>query len=176
MKFRIDVQIQSNVIESGYKMPATKNDYLRHTIATIAYRFQKSVSVAGKNFADFSLGQGSRSSTEIVHHIYHVLWWTRIFVQEKRFIKEKPEKLSFNLEIERVNREFEMLDNLFSETALDMNFSKRLLQGPLSDVLTHIGQLSMLSRLNGHPVKGEDFSSAAISTGVVRYFSQDDDQ
>lgn len=155
-------------------MPATKNEYLRHTLATIAYRFQKSVSVAGKGFAGFSLGKGSRNTTEIIHHIYHVLWWTRVFVQEERFINEKPEKLSFALEIKRVNSELAVLDKVFSETALGMDFSKRLLQGPLSDVLTHIGQLSMLSRLNGHPIKGEDFSSAEISTGVLDYFQQNE--
>ncbi len=155
-------------------MPATKNEYLRHTLATIAYRFQKSVSAAGKDFAGFSLGKGSRSTTEIIHHIYHVLWWTRIFVQEERFITEKPEELSFDLEIKRVNQELAALDKVFSETELNMNFSKRLLQGPLADVLTHIGQLSMLSRLNGQPIKGEDFSSAAITTGVLTYFQQDE--
>ncbi len=153
-------------------MSATKNEFLRHTLATIAYRFQKSVSVAGKDFADFGLGKGSRNAIEIIHHVYHVLWWTRVFVQEERFIKEKPEKLSFALEIKRVNDELAVLDKVFSETSLDMDFSKRLLQGPLSDVLTHIGQLSMLNRLNGHPIKGEDFSSAEISTGVLDYFEQ----
>ena len=43
-----------------------------------------------------------------------------------------------------------------------MNYSKRLLQGPLSDILTHIGQISMLSTLNDNPIEWEDFSSSPL--------------
>jgi hypothetical protein len=49
---------------------------------------------------------------------------------------------------------------------LTVNYSKRLLQGPFSDILTHIGQVSMLQRLNGKPIDGEDFSAASIKTGI----------
>ena len=45
-----------------------------------------------------------------------------------------------------------------------MKYSKILLQGPLSDILTHIGQISMLSRLNNNPIEWEDFSSSPIRT------------
>jgi hypothetical protein len=39
----------------------------------------------------------------------------------------------------------------------------QLLQGPFSDVMTHIGQLSMLRRLYGSPVPPENFIYADIS-------------
>lgn len=45
-----------------------------------------------------------------------------------------------------------------------MNYSKRLLQGPLSDISAHIGQISMLSRLNNNPIEWEDFFSAEINS------------
>src|SRR5262249_53744962 len=39
---------------------------------------------------------------------------------------------------------------------------KRLLQGPLSDAMTHVGQLAMLRRLAGSPVAPENFIVAEI--------------
>jgi hypothetical protein len=54
---------------------------------------------------------------------------------------------------------------LFLKNELDINYSKRLLQGPLSDIMCHIGQISMLSGLNGNRIQAEDYSAAPISTG-----------
>jgi hypothetical protein len=41
----------------------------------------------------------------------------------------------------------------------------RLLQGPIADALTHVGQLAMLRRLAGCPARGENFYVADIQTG-----------
>ncbi len=140
------------------------NEYLRHTIATIDYRFKKSVSNVNDNFGNFNLGKGSRSPIEIINHMYHVLYSTRVFVEEERLNKEKPKKLQLAQEIERFTLELKEIDKTFSAGELGIQYSKKLLQGPLSDILTHIGQISMLQRLNNKPIKWEDFSSAHIQT------------
>jgi hypothetical protein len=44
---------------------------------------------------------------------------------------------------------------------------ERLLQGPVADALTHVGQLAMLRRLAGCPTRGENFYVAAIAAGQV---------
>ena len=44
---------------------------------------------------------------------------------------------------------------------------ERLLQGPLSDAMAHIGQLLMLRRFAGAPVTAENFLKADITVGVV---------
>ncbi len=141
-----------------------KNEYLRHTLATIDYRFQKSVKYRNTDFGDYSLGKESRSPKEIINHMFFVLNSTTVFIQEERIQKKEPDKLDLELEIERFNLEIKNLDKVLAENELDMNYSKRLLQGPLSDVLTHIGQIAMLSRLNNNPIEGEDFSSSQIRT------------
>ena len=82
-----------------------KNEFLRHTIATIKYRFDKSVKDTKENFGEFNLGKGSRSPIEIINHMYHVLNSTRIFLEEERFNTEQPQKLTLSQEIERFNRE-----------------------------------------------------------------------
>ena len=139
-----------------------KNELLRHTLATIAYRFYKSIKNANDNFGDFKLGKGSRTTNEIINHMYFVLRSTTVFILEERAIKEQPEKLKMNVEVDRFIAELKNLDKVLSENELNMNYSKRLLQGPLSDILSHIGQIAMMSRLNGNPIEGEDFSAAKI--------------
>jgi len=140
------------------------NEYLRHTLATIHYRFQKSVKYKSDGFGNYNLGKGSRSPIEIINHIYFVLNSTKIYIEDGKRQKEIPEKLTLDLEIERFKLELKNLDKVLSKNELALAYSKRLLQGPLSDILTHIGQIAMLSRLNNHPIEAEDFSAATITT------------
>jgi hypothetical protein len=144
-----------------------ENEYLRHTLSTIAYRFQKAVKNVEMDFGDFSAGRESRTPNEIINHMYHILNATKIYILKERSQKELPKKLNLKLEIDRFNLELKNVDNVLADKDLGINFTKRLLQGPFSDILTHIGQISMLSRLDGNPIKGEDFSSASIKTGIT---------
>lgn len=139
-----------------------KNEYLRHTLATIDYRFQKSIKYRNVDFGDYTLGKESRTPKEIINHMYFVLSSTTIYITEERVQQERPDKLALELEIARFDSEIKRMDQVLSKNELDLNYSKRLLQGPLSDILTHIGQISMLSRLNNNPIEWEDFSSSPI--------------
>ena len=143
------------------------NEFLRHTLSTISYRFQRAVSKADAEFGVFGAGSGSRTPNEIINHMYHVLNATRNFIVKEKYSKEQPERLELKFEIDRFMTELKNLDNVLADKELEINYVKRLLQGPFSDLLTHIGQISMLSRLNGNPIMGEDFASASITTGVV---------
>lgn len=144
-----------------------KNEFLRHTLSTIAYRFQKTVRQVGIEFGGFSVGSGSRTPHEILNHMYHVLNATRVFIVEEKHLKEPPAKLEWNLEIDRFNTALRQLDHVLADQELELNYAKRLIQGPFSDILTHIGQIAMLSRLYGNPIMREDFSSASITTGIA---------
>jgi hypothetical protein len=44
---------------------------------------------------------------------------------------------------------------------------EQLFQAPIADALTHIGQISLLRRLAGAPVKGENYMKAEIVAGRV---------
>jgi len=41
----------------------------------------------------------------------------------------------------------------------------QLLQGPLADVMTHVGQLALLRRLAGAPIPPENFIHATVRVG-----------
>jgi hypothetical protein len=40
-----------------------------------------------------------------------------------------------------------------------------LFQGPVADALNHVGQLAMLRRLAGSPIRGENYAEAHIAAG-----------
>jgi hypothetical protein len=45
--------------------------------------------------------------------------------------------------------------------------SEKLFQGPVADALTHVGQIAILRRLAGAPVRGENYFKADITAGRV---------
>lgn len=143
------------------------NELLRHCLATISYRFRKAVHGQDGDFGDFQLGKGSRSSNEIVRHMFQVIDWTVSFVREEKIERGAPDALGFTGEVERFLDVLRKLDACFEAVDLPLPYAKKLLQGPLSDTLTHVGQIAMLSRLHGKPIQGEDFSAAEIVTGEI---------
>lgn len=142
------------------------NELLRHIISTIKYRFEKSVKGSLPAFSDFSLGKDSRSPKQIINHMYDVVYSTRVFIEQEKLPQGEISKLSFEKEIERFNAKLDKIDKSLDHKPLDIGYSKRLIQGPFSDILTHIGQIAMLQRLVENPIDSEDFSSSDIKTGL----------
>ena len=136
---------------------------VRHILATIAYRFGKIVIDIDAHFGDFEAGNGVRKPNEIVNHITKVL----LFAKEA-FDEERPgdlKVLDFEAEVARFYVVLKELDLLICDVIIrDLPYYK-LIQGPLADILTHVGQLAMLRRLYGKPIDGEDFMEADIQSG-----------
>jgi hypothetical protein len=44
---------------------------------------------------------------------------------------------------------------------------EKIFQGAIADALTHVGQIAMLRRIAGAPVRGENYSRAEITAGRV---------
>lgn len=136
---------------------------LRHLLATLAYRTQKAVRGSPEAFGDFTAGAGSRTPKQIVHHMTGLLVFSRRLVEDHARLHEPRPLEALDGEVRRFHRELERLeDALASRPSLDPTTANRVLQGPLSDALTHVGQLAFLRRLAGSPLPGEDFSRAEI--------------
>lgn len=80
----------------------------------------------------------------------------------------KPEGSDdWNIEVERF---FTGLAALDAALAADGEFTgsiDKLIQGPLADALTHVGQLAMLRGMAGAPVRPESYARAVIIAGRV---------
>ena len=136
---------------------------LRHVLATLAYRTQKALSDIPEGFAQFSPGNKVRTPHELICHMRSVLGYARTFLVGGTYPRPVPQ--DFERDVAAFH---EMLDDLSVRLKQDIPLvgttEEQLLQGPLSDAMTHVGQLAMLRRIFGSPVPPENFIVAAIDT------------
>jgi hypothetical protein len=141
-----------------------KRQLLRHALATLAYRVTRALENAPLNFGDFN-GAGRRP-VEILAHMGDLLVWALSMAMGSS-VWNQTEPLDWPQEEQRFFRALASLDAFLASKSKLYAPVERLLQGPIADALTHTGQLAMLRRLAGAPVKGEDFYLAAITAGQV---------
>jgi hypothetical protein len=65
----------------------------------------------------------------------------------------------------RFHAALERLDAFLTSEAPLAHPPGRIFQGPIADALTHIGQLAMLRRMAGSPMRGENYFVADIVSG-----------
>jgi len=141
-------------------------EMLRHAVATVAYRGGKAVRDAPPAFAEFRAGPTSRSAAEILSHIGDLFDWA--LTQAKGV--EAWHESGAGAWDQTADRFFRALADFDAYLASDQPIKcpeERLLQGAIADALTHIGQLAMLRRLAGSPVRGESYAKADIAVGRV---------
>jgi len=140
----------------------TDTPVLSHYLAAIAYRAQKVLRGAPASFGNFRISRGVRTPCELVRHMASVLGYARTFFVGG--IYRADPLPSFADEIARFHEMLESLREHFEGGVFVCITPHQLLQGPLSDVMTHIGQLALLRRLAGSPVPPEDFIYAEVSS------------
>ena len=139
---------------------------LRHTIATAAYRGGKALRGAPESFATFTLGDSPRAPTNILAHMGDLFDWALSMARgEAAWGDSQP--LAWNAEVDRFFSSLKKFDNYLASQEPLHSPAEGLFQGPIADALTHIGQLAMLRRLAGCPIKGENYFKAEIVTGRV---------
>jgi len=144
-----------------------KREVLRHLVATVAYRGGIAISSAPENFAVFRVDEKTaRTPGELLAHIGDLLEGSLFLVQgELRYLMSSP--LAWN---EGVSRFFSAVKAFDSYLASDAPLAcpvEKLIQGPIGDALTHVGQIVMLRRLAGKPVQAESYFTAEIVAGDV---------
>jgi hypothetical protein len=144
----------------------TARDLLRHTLATLAYRATKALRGAPPHFARYPAAEGSRTPAQILAHIGDLLEWALSMARgEERWQTSEPRE--WDDEVARFYGALESLDAYLAGGAPLRLSAARLFQGPIADALTHVGQLMMLRRLVGSPVRGESYAQADIAAGRV---------
>jgi hypothetical protein len=139
-----------------------KRALLRHFLATLAYRTQKALRGAPMSFASFRATPGVRTPQELLRHMSSVLGYARTFFIGGAYRAEPLPDL--DSEIRRFHSLLEDLGHHLDQATPFRNTTpERMLQGPLSDAMTHAGQLIMLRRLAGSPVPPENFIVADIN-------------
>ena len=135
---------------------------LRHFLAALAYRTQKALRGAPPGFGAFAAGHDVRTPAALLRHMTSVLGYAGSqFGGGRRRpdpLPDVPAELArFHATVAALAAHLEAGNPLLGITP------EQLLQGPLSDAMTHAGQLALLRRLAGSPVAPEDFVEAAVS-------------
>lgn len=141
-------------------------ELFRHLVATLAYRGGKALRGASPEFASFRAAEGTRTPGEILAHIGDLLEWTTGFCDGNYEWRPQPPE-SWEAGMRRFFDALAALDaRLASGRALACP-AEKMLQGPIADALTHVGQISLLRRMAGAPVRGENYVAAEIVVGRV---------
>ena len=102
----------------------------------------------------------------IVAHLADLMTWA-ISLAHGQYVWKAEGAGDWDVEVARF---FARLDDLDRELAAAGTFEgavEKLVQGPLADALTHVGQLAMLRGMAGCPVRPESYARAAVTAGRV---------
>jgi hypothetical protein len=146
--------------------PDPARQLLRHSVATVAYRGGKALRDAPPHFASFHIGDKTRTPAQILAHLGDLFDWALSFAQGQPAWHDSA-PLPWNAELDRFYTALKRFDDYLASSEPLHAPPEGLLQAPISDALTHIGQIAMLRRLAGSPVKGENYFKADIALGRV---------
>jgi hypothetical protein len=140
--------------------------FLRHALATLAYRAGKTVRGTPESYASYKSAPESPSPNQILAHMGDLMDWALTMANgSPKWTNARP--LPWNQEIDRFFTAVQRFDD-YLESGLPIAWDPaRIFQGGIADALTHTGQLAMLRRLSGHKMKGENYSKAQIAVGRV---------
>ena len=146
--------------------PDSNRHMLRHALATIAYRGSKSMRGATEEFARFRATNSCRTPAELLAHLGDLMDWSLSQAQGAPKWQESP-VLHWDEGKARFFASLKSFDDYLASDAPVQFSAEKLLQGPIADALTHVGQIAMLRRIAGIPIRGENLVVAEITEGRV---------
>jgi hypothetical protein len=141
-------------------------ELLRHTLSTLAYRSAKVVRAAPEGFERFGAADTTRTPGQILAHMGDLMDWALSIASGAQAWRDAT-PLPWDQEVERFFQALGRFDAFLASGQELKAPAERLFQGPIADALTHAGQLAMLRRMAGSPVRGENYFVADISAGRV---------
>jgi hypothetical protein len=141
-------------------------DLLRHSLATIAYRAGKIVRDAPQGYVNFQAGHHCRTPLQILAHIGDLFDWA-LGMAKGHPEWQASEPLGWPDEVQRFFDSLKGFDDYLAGPEQLHASPEKLMQGPLADALNHVGQLAILRRISGVPIRGENYYKADIAAGRV---------
>jgi hypothetical protein len=138
---------------------------IRHLLATLAYRTAKVLRGAPEAFADYQAPGGVKTPVRVLAHMGDLMEWALRMVQGNKEWREAT-PLPLAQESDRFFASLKGLDEFLASDA-PLQSVERLVQGPIVDAITHAGQLAMLRRQAGSPIRAEAYFISEIAVGRV---------
>jgi hypothetical protein len=139
---------------------------LRHLVATLAYRAAKVLRDAPPGFAGMTVGPSTRRPVQNVAHLADLMAWA-VTLAQGAYVWKAEGGDDWDVEVRRFFDGLAALDRELAAGPLPAGSVEKLIQGPLADALTHVGQLGMLRGILGSPVRPESYARAEIVAGRV---------
>jgi hypothetical protein len=139
---------------------------LRHTLATLAYRGGKTLRGAPEGFSGFRASETTRTPGQILGHIGDLLDWALSMSQGKQEWRNSQQQ-SWEMDSQRFFAALAAFDAYLASGEPLGAPAEKLFQGPIADALTHVGQIAILRRMAGAPVRAENYLRAEIVAGRV---------
>lgn len=144
----------------------TAAQLLRHMLATLAYRAAKVLRDAPEEFGSMTAGPATRRPVQIVAHLGDLMAWG-VTLARGDYIWTATGSDDWKTEVQRFFEGLGALDRELASRDITDDATEKLIQGPIADALTHVGQLSMLRGMAGAPVRPESYARAEIVIGRV---------
>ena len=143
-----------------------KRELLRHLVATLAFRGGIAISDAPENFSEFRADETTRTAGEILAHIGDLIQGSLYLMKGEFVYLQSPPQL-WAEDVKRFFTAVEEFDLYLASDAPLAQPIEKILQGPIADALTHVGQIVMLRRLAGKPIRAESYFTVEIVAGEI---------
>jgi hypothetical protein len=140
--------------------------FLRHTLATLAYRAEKVLRDPPPGFEHHRIGPATRTPLELVGHLGDLIEWAETLVAGESKWKASSAGV-WEVDRGRFFSALMRLDQRIASGEPSSHPAEVVFQGPIADAFTHVGQLAMLRGHAGVPLRPESFARAEIQVGRV---------
>jgi len=139
----------------SYPAQVTGPSVLTRLLDGLGFRFRWAThDLTDQDYA-FSPGEGVQSIGQLVGHIWGLTNWVSMAVfgqGETRPVAPQEQRAHALQMLHRLREQFvTMDDHTLAEITIDGHPFWHILNGPLADALTHVGQINVLRRLAGNP-------------------------
>jgi hypothetical protein len=139
---------------------------LRQLAATLAYRAAKVLRDVPPLFDTYGCGDSTRTPVRIVAHMADLMAWG-VTIADGDIQWNAGGSDDWDREVGRFFDGLGALDRALATAGPFKGSVDKLIQGPLADALTHVGQLALLRGMAGAPIKPESYARADIVIGRV---------
>lgn len=143
-----------------------KREVLRHMVATVAYRGGLAITDAPGDFATFRAHETTRTAGEILAHIGDLLEGS-LYLLKGEMVYLTSDPLPWKEEVTRFFSAVKKLDSYLASDAPLACPVEKLVQGPVGDALTHVGQIVLMRRMAGSPIGPGQYFTAEIVAGEI---------
>lgn len=141
---------------------------LIHLIKTILYRYFIATGHADQHYGEFEIGKGVKCPNAIIHHMRDLVLESLQICKTGKWDTQQAPVGDFETENKLFLTSTLSLLEYSEKSPISEPTQKKLIQGPLSDALNHIGQLSMISRLQDKHVSGQNYSRVDLDEFLER--------